>query len=166
MILRLCRFEERRRVTTVIENILIIDDDAEGRNTLSTILGDEGYSVETAENGKQALKTCEKMPFDVALIDIDLPDIKGTELLHRLKEIQPKMVKIIITGHPSIENAAKSVNEKADGYILKPFNVGELLEMIKKLLTEKANAYFQIFAEVERAKVNTPIFKYQHPNKW
>jgi DNA-binding NtrC family response regulator len=85
---------------------------------------------------------CEKNSFDAALIDIELPDMKGTELLHILKEKQPKMVRIIITGHPTIENAAKSVNEKADGYIMKPFVVPELLAMIKKLLEEKQNAYF------------------------
>ena len=133
---------------------------------LSSILDGEGYSVEAVENGKKAINICEKSLFDVALIDIDLPDIKGTELLHRLKEIQPKMVRIIITGHPSIENAAKSVNEKADGYVLKPFNVVELLEMIKRLVAEKQNEYFQMFTEVERAKENTPIFKYNHPDKW
>lgn len=160
------RYERKRRVETLVVSILIVDDDTDVRNMLSTILGDEGYSVETAENGKQAIKTCEKMPFDVALIDIDLPDIKGTELLHRLKEIQPKMVKIIITGHPSIENTMKAVNEKAEGYVLKPFNVAELLKMIKKLLAEKTNEYFQMFTEVERAKENIPLFKYRHPDKW
>jgi len=133
---------------------------------LSSILDGEGYSIEAVENGKKAINICGKLSFDVALIDIDLPDIKGTELLHRLKEIQPKMVRIIITGHPSIENAAKSVNEKADGYVLKPFNVVELLEMIKRLVAEKQNEYFQMFTEVERAKENTPIFKYNHPDKW
>ena len=133
---------------------------------LSSILDGEGYSIEAVENGKKAINICGKLSFDVALIDIDLPDIKGTELLHRLKEIQPKMVRIIITGHPSIENAAKSVNEKADGYVLKPFNVVELLEMIKRLVAEKQNEYFQMFTEVERAKKNTPIFKYNHPDKW
>jgi len=149
-----------------IINVLVIDDESELRKMLSTILIDEGYLVETAENGKQALKICEKTSFDVALIDIELPDMKGTELLHRLKDIQPKMVKIIITGHPSVENAVKSVNEKADGYILKPFNVPILFETIKKALAEKTNAYFQMFTEVERAKQSTPLFKYQHPDKW
>ena len=87
--------------------------------------------------GKKAIHMCEKTPFDVALIDIELPDIKGTELLHLLNEKQPKMVRIIITGHPSLENAAKSVNEKADGYIMKPFDVPELLGMMKKLLKRR-----------------------------
>ena len=133
---------------------------------LSSILDGEGYSVEAVENGKKAINICEKFPFDAALIDIDLPDIKGTELLHRFKEIQPKMVNIIVTGHPSVENAVKAVNEKADAYILKPFNAPILLGTIKKSITEKTNAYFQMFKEVERAKQNTPLFKYQHPDKW
>jgi len=150
----------------LIINALIVDDDREIRNTLTTILETESYLVETAENGKKAIQMCEKTPFDVALIDVELPDIKGTELLHLLNAKQPKMVKIIITGHPSIENAAKSVNEKADGYIMKPFNVPDLLEMIKKLTEEKTNAYLKMFADVEQAKKTTPVFRYQHPNKW
>jgi DNA-binding NtrC family response regulator len=99
----------------LIANILIIDDDAQIRSMLSSILEDEGYSVEAVENGKKAIKTCEKMSFDIALIDVvDLPDIKGVDLLPKLKQMQPKMVKIIITGNPSIDNAVKAVNEKSD----------------------------------------------------
>jgi len=150
----------------LIINTLIVDDDPEVRKTLALILEDENYLVETAENGKDAIRMCEKTPFDVALIDVELPDIKGTELLHILNEKRPKMVRIIITGHPSIENAAKSVNEKADGYVTKPFVVPELLGMIKKLVEEKANAYLKMFAEVEQAKQTTPVFRYQHPTSW
>ena len=153
-------------VTSLIISILIVDDDAEVRSMLTSILEDEGYSVETVENGKKAIKICEKSPFDVALVDIDLPDVKGTELLNRLKEVQPKMVKIIITGHPSIENAVEAVNEKADGYVLKPFDVSRLLEMIKRLVEEKTTEYLQMFTEVEHVKENTPLFRYQHPHKW
>jgi len=87
----------------VIINTLIVDDDQEVRSTLVSILEDVGYLVQTAENGKKAISMCEQTPFDVALIDIELPYIKGTELLHILKEKQPKMVRIIITGHPSVE---------------------------------------------------------------
>ena len=150
----------------LIVNTLIVDDDKTVRDTLSSILESEGYLVKTAENGKKALHTCDKSSFDVALIDVELPDIKGTELLHRLKEKQPKMIRIIITGHPSIENAAKAVNEKADGYVMKPFNVPELLGMMKKLVDEKANAYLKMAAEVEKVKESTPIFRYQNPDRW
>ena len=116
------------------ESILVVDDDAAVRKSLSSILSMEGYLVETVENGKEAIRISEKSRFDIALIDIKLPDMEGTELLHRLKENQPHMVKIVITGFPTLENAMETVNEGADGYILKPFDVQKLLEMIRKHL--------------------------------
>ncbi len=150
----------------MLSNVLVIDDDEETRNLFSTVLTDAGYLVEAVENGKQAIKICKKGPFDIALIDIELPDIKGIDLLKTLRQLQPKMVKIIITGHPSIENAVKSVNEKADGYLLKPVNITEMLEMIKKILTEKTNEYVQMIKMVEQAKESTPFTKYQNPDRW
>lgn len=150
----------------MLTNILVVDDDTGVRDMLSSVLNDEGYSVEAVENGKNAIKACEKSPFDVALIDIELPDMKGTELLKRLKKMQPKMIRIIITGHPSIENAVKAVNERADGYVLKPFEVTDLLKMIARLLTEKTNEYLRISTEVTSAKENTPVVKYQRPDQW
>jgi DNA-binding NtrC family response regulator len=92
--------------------------------------------------------------------------MKGTELLNRLKKIQPKMIRIIITGHPSMESAMKAVNERADGYVLKPFEVSELLAMIARLLTERTNEYFRISAEVTRAKESTPSVKYPRSDRW
>jgi two-component system response regulator AtoC len=150
----------------LIVSALIVDDDPAVRSMLSSILEDEGYSVEAVDNGKEAIRTCEKLPFDVALVDINLPDVKGTELLHKLKQLQPKMVKIIITGYPSIENAVTALNEKSDGFISKPFDPQELLEMIKKLIAEKQDDYLQMYQEVEDAQKNNPFVKYKSPSSW
>lgn len=150
----------------MLNSILIVDDDIGVRNMLSSVLYDGGYLIEGVENGKEAIKACEESSFDVALIDIELPDMKGTELLNRLKKLQPKMIRIIITGHPSIESAMKAVNERADGYVLKPFEVTELLEMIARLLTEKTNEYLRISTEITSAKESTPAVKYQRPDRW
>ena len=150
----------------MLTTVLIIDDDPKMRELLTSILENATYIVETASNGKEAIKACKKSPIDVALIDIELPDTNGTRLLGNLKALQPKMVKIIITGHPSIENAVTAVNEKADGYILKPFNPSDLLEKIKKLIDDKKNEYLTIFKEVEQAKQNTPKLKYKNPEGW
>jgi DNA-binding NtrC family response regulator len=152
-------------VTILVNSILIVDDDIGVRNMLSSALYDGGYLIEGVENGKEAIKACEESIFDVALIDIELPDMKGTELLNRLKKLQPKMIRIIITGHPSIENAMKAVNERADGYLQKPFEVTELLEMIARLLTERTNEYLRISTEITRAKENTPAVKYLRPDR-
>ena len=149
----------------MVNSILIVDDDIGVRNMLSSVLYDGGYLIEGVENGKEAIKACEESIFDVALIDIELPDMKGTELLNRLKKLQPKMIRIIITGHPSIENAMKAVNERADGYLLKPFEVTELLKMIARLLTERMNEYLRISTEITRAKENTPAVKYLRPER-
>ena len=149
-----------------IQSILVIDDQEGITTTVSAILADEGYMVETAKNGKEAINAVKKTPFDLALVDIRLPDIDGTELIRRLREIQPKIATIILTGQPTLENAIKSVNNKADGYLLKPFETRVLLETIRKILAEKTNAYFQMFTEVERMKESKPVFKYQTPDKW
>lgn len=132
------------------ENILVVDDDAQVRKTLSSLLSEEGYSVVTAENGKQATKISEKSRFDMALIDIKLPDMEGTALLQRLKQNQPHMVKIIITGFPTLENAMETVNEGADGYILKPFDVQKLLEMIRKHLKRETAEHVSNWMEFDQ----------------
>jgi len=132
------------------ESILVVDDDAEVRKSLSSILSNEGYLVETVENGKQATRISEKSRFDVALIDIKLSDMEGTELLHRLKEKQPHMVKIVITGFPTLKNAIETVNEGADGYILKPFNVEKLLEMIRKHLKRETDEHISTWIEFDQ----------------
>jgi len=98
----------------------------------------QSHLARAVENGKQTIRALEKGCFDLAPVDIEHPDMKGTELLLRLKEKQPKMVKIIITGFPSLENAIKTVNEGANGYVLKPFDAKELLTIIRKQLDEKA----------------------------
>ena len=118
-------------------SVLIVDDDAGIRKTLSKILEKEGYLVKTVENGQQAIKASNEWFFNVALIDIRLPDMEGTKLLERLKEPEPKMVKIIITGYASLQNAIEAVNKGADGYVLKPFDATELLAMIEKHLEKQ-----------------------------
>jgi DNA-binding NtrC family response regulator len=132
------------------ENILVVDDDTELRKVLSSILSEEGYAVKTVENGKQAIEVSEKKRFDLALIDIKLPDMEGTELLHRLKEKQPHIVMIIITGFPTIQNAMGAVNEGADGYILKPFEIRKLLQAVRKHLNKEAAEHISNWMEFEQ----------------
>ena len=83
---------KKEHVTILLNSILIVDDDTGIRIMLSSVLNDGGYLVEAVENGKKALKACEESSFDVALIDIELPDMEGTELLNKLRKMQPKMI--------------------------------------------------------------------------
>jgi sugar-specific transcriptional regulator TrmB/CheY-like chemotaxis protein len=112
--------------------ILIVDDDSGLRETLSDLLKEEGFVSKSAQSGKQALALCKKENFEVALIDIKLPDIEGTQLIALLKKLNPAMSSIIITGHPTMENAVRSLNLGANGYIVKPFKPLTLVEQIRQ----------------------------------
>ena len=120
--------------------ILVVDDDESIRKTLATILEEKGFLVDTAENGKEAMRKSKARFYNLALIDIRLPDMEGTELLSAMKETTPRMVKIIITGYPSLQNAIEAVNKGADAYILKPFNVESVLNTIKEHLKKQQEA--------------------------
>ncbi len=120
--------------------ILIVDDDESIRKVLVTILEDEGYTVDTAKTGKEAIKKSDLNFYNLALIDIRLPDMDGTRLLTSIKETTPKMIKIIVTGYPSLQNAIEAVNKGADAYLLKPFNVENALNTIKKQLKKQQEA--------------------------
>ena len=114
--------------------ILVVDDDENIRMSLGTILRDEGYVVDSAVNGSEAIKKTESTVFNVALIDIKLPDMEGIELLTRIRDTVPKVRKIIMTGFPSLKNAIAAVNNKADAYLLKPVELDKLLSTIREQL--------------------------------
>jgi DNA-binding NtrC family response regulator len=117
--------------------ILVIDDEESIRRTISMTLKHEGYLVDTAENGKQAIEMTEANFYNLALIDIRLPDMEGTELLTALKRTTPRMVKIILTGFPALENAVRAINKGVDAYLIKPVNTSELLRVIKEHLDKQ-----------------------------
>ncbi len=117
--------------------ILIIDDDEIIRDAISAVLEENGFIVDTVKNGKEAIAASKTNFYNLALIDIRLPDMEGVELLTAMKETTPKMVKIMVTGYPSQENAIKAVNKGADGYIVKPFRNEELLDKIQKHLKKQ-----------------------------
>jgi DNA-binding NtrC family response regulator len=120
--------------------ILIIDDDQSVRETLSKALENVGYVVDTAEDGTEAIEKAEANFYNLALIDIRLPDMEGTKLLTAMKDTTPKMTKIILTGYAALESAIEAVNKGADAYIRKPVDIGEFLRVIKKHLEKQAEA--------------------------
>ncbi len=114
--------------------ILVVDDDEAIRNTMKTILEDEGYIVDLAGTGTEAVEKTEKTAYNIALLDIRLPDMEGVELLKLLKDTTPRTRKIMVTGYPSMQNAIAALNKNADAYLIKPVNVEKLLSMMKEQL--------------------------------
>jgi DNA-binding response OmpR family regulator len=122
------------------KQILIIDDEESIREVFRWILEAQGYNVETAETGTQAIEKFEEKYYNLALLDIRLPDMEGTELLSKLHKRSPKTMKIMVTGYPSMENAVKSLNIGADAYIIKPVEPNELVNVVQAKLKEQENA--------------------------
>jgi len=120
---------------TVNAKILLIDDDKNIRQTLAIVLQEEGYIVDTAETGKEAVEKSFANFYNLAIVDWRLPDIEGTVLITQLKETTPKMAKIMLTGYPSMNNAIEAVNLHADAFLIKPVDVEELLKKIRELLS-------------------------------
>jgi len=117
--------------------ILVVDDDKSILRTFTRILQKNGYKIDTAETGKEAMEKAENKHYDLALVDIRLPDMDGTELLAKIKRQLQNTVKIMITGFPSLESGVKALDEGADAYLVKPVKPEDLLMLIKEKLKSK-----------------------------
>ena len=117
--------------------ILIVDDDENIRRTMQTIFENEGYIVDLATTGNEAIELTQERTYNIALLDIRLPDIEGVELLNLIKDNVPKTRKIMVTGYPSMQNAIASLNKNADAYLIKPVDVESLLAIVKHQLQQQ-----------------------------
>jgi DNA-binding response OmpR family regulator len=120
--------------------VLIVDDDDSIGETISLILENEGFKPEVARNGKQALEKTKNKNYDVALLDIKLPDMEGTYLLKAIQEQSPNTVKIMLTGSPELRTSVDALNWGADAYLIKPVNPCEIIRTIQEKLKKAEEA--------------------------
>jgi diguanylate cyclase (GGDEF)-like protein len=113
------------------KKILVVDDDPNLRKTLADILTLKGYESTVAANGAEAIAAAERGMFSLALIDLMLPDMLGLEVMTRIKAISPLTEAIILTGHASMETAIKATGHGAFSYLIKPYQMDELLMNIR-----------------------------------
>jgi len=145
-------------------SILIVEDDTNILATLSTILQQKGFVTDTAKNGQEAIQKSKAKFFNLALLDIKLPDMEGTKLLTTMHKSLPKMMKIMITGYPSLENAVEALNLGADAYIIKPVKPEKLLALIKEKLEEQSQAE-KMTEEKVTEWIKTRARKLEHQTK-
>ena len=127
--------------------ILIIDDEKSIRDIFSLMLKEKGYIVETAENGKEGLSKTKKFIPDIVLLDMNLPDVSGIEVLSEIKKSLPKTEIIIMTAYGTIKNAVEATKLGAYDYLEKPVDNEELLLVISRALEVK-----KLTREVEELK--------------
>jgi len=126
--------QEKGKEVKEMKSVLIVEDETIMRESLRDWLKDEGYEVETAEEGEEALQRIGKEKFGIAVLDLRLPGKDGLEVLREAKAQDPKLRGIIITAYPSVETAVEAMKIGAVDYIVKPFAPDALEKAIREVL--------------------------------
>ncbi|MCL6584778.1 MAG: PAS domain S-box protein [bacterium] len=118
-------------------NILVVDDEIGVCYTIKDILEDEGYRVSITLNGRDAIEAIRDNSFNVAIIDINLPDISGLEILKSIRSLNLDLYSIMLTAAATIENSIKALNQGAYAYIVKPFQIEQFKDTVKRATDEQ-----------------------------
>ena len=122
---------------TVAEQILIVEDDAFIITFTSKVLKSRGYLVTTAMTGKDALAKVQTSNYNLVLLDIGLPDMTGTEVLKKIREINQNIIVVMMTANPQLDSSIDSVNYGADGYLVKPVNDTDLVDIVHEKIKQR-----------------------------
>jgi DNA-binding NtrC family response regulator len=117
-------------------HILLVEDDASVRNSIAAVLRDEGYAVQTAADGREAMDAL-KPGTDLVLADLMMPNVDGRELLRWVMQNHPGTAVILMTGYGTIPQAVEAIKAGATAYLTKPLNPEELLLHVRKALEDK-----------------------------
>jgi len=118
-------------------NILIVDDDPDARKTFGKILKTKGFDVEEAGTGSEAIASCGAKFFNLALIDVRLPDTSGLEVLKAVHGINEDTIAIMMTGYAALDSSVEAMNQGAFSYITKPVNMDQALIVIEKAVEKQ-----------------------------
>ena len=117
--------------------ILVVDDEENVRLTTAAILEQEGYTVETASDGREALHMVGRSHFDLVLTDLRMEDMDGITLLHELQTRHPSIVTVVLTGYASIESSIDALRQGVYDYLVKPCVVDDLKRTIRRALQHR-----------------------------
>jgi signal transduction histidine kinase len=117
--------------------ILVIDDEETMLDACGQVLSKQGYEVFTASSGEEGLKIAKEIGPDIAIVDLKMPGIDGMEVLERLDEIDPSIVKIVITGYATVESAVDAMKRGAYDFLPKPFTPDELRLIVRRGLERR-----------------------------
>jgi DNA-binding NtrC family response regulator len=117
-------------------SILVVDDEDALRTVLSNELTNEGYQVQNASDGDEAVNELTKSTYDLILLDIKMPRMNGFEVLKYVKEHHPKSKVVMLTGFADLKNAIESKKLGADDFVSKPYDLVDLLTTIERVLAE------------------------------
>jgi two-component system, cell cycle sensor histidine kinase and response regulator CckA len=117
--------------------ILIVDDEPRMCESLRLLLGKQGYDIQTATSGNEALGLISHESFDLALLDLVMPDMDGHQLMDQINAHFPDTIVIVITGHASLDSAVWALRRGAYDYLRKPFEYEELIKRVQNAINQK-----------------------------
>jgi len=118
--------------------VLIVEDEAPLRETLAARMQREGFAVDTASDGEEAIYMGKEVPFDIVIVDLGLPKLSGIEVVKRLREAQRRYPILILTARSSWQDKVEGLKSGADDYLVKPFHIEELLARVNALVRRSA----------------------------
>jgi DNA-binding response OmpR family regulator len=131
-------------------SILIIDDEPNLRRSLGLILQRAGYGITSVADAAEALNVLQSSKYDIAFLDIRLPDQNGIQLLPQIKQLNPDMPVIILTAHATLDTAIDAVRLGAKDYLLKPVDPDDILKRVENILREaKPNRRQEITTQIQ-----------------
>ncbi|MBI4530489.1 MAG: response regulator [Candidatus Latescibacteria bacterium] len=116
--------------------ILVVDDELLLRDLLFEFFTSSGYAVEAVDGGRKAIDCLAKDVFDVALVDLRMPEMDGIQLAQAIRAIDADLPMIIMTAYPSFDSVVKALREKAYDYVIKPFRLPHLALIIERAVKE------------------------------
>jgi two-component system, probable response regulator PhcQ len=115
--------------------LLVVDDEPEILDSLRRTLRDESYRILTTTSANEALRRIEEGGIDIVLTDLDMPEMSGLDLVRHVRRSAPDVVRMLLTGHASLDSALEAINEgEVHRYLTKPWSKGELRECIRQAL--------------------------------
>lgn len=150
------RHDTEMCATSAETRILVIDDEETMRDSCTQVLTKEGYRVEVASDGRTGLSKTQEMALDLALVDLKMPGMGGMEILEAIREMDPTIVPIVITGYATVTSAVEAMKRGAYDFLPKPFTPDELRLVVKRGLEKRRleQETAALRAEKERMKRN------------
>ncbi|GMU53381.1 MAG: hypothetical protein AMXMBFR33_25270 [Candidatus Xenobia bacterium] len=136
--------------------VLVLEDDPDMRELLAMALTDEGYQVESASGGAQALELARAEPFDLVVADIRMEGMDGLEVIQRVKADRPETRSLVVTGYSTEADSIRAIRLGVGDYLKKPFDLGEFLKSVGRLAAERQRELRQV--EPEQAMRRTALF--------
>ena len=118
--------------------LLIVDGETNNRSPLARALRLQGYTVEEAGSGHETLTLLKLVPYDLMVLDINLPGMSGVEVMRHVRRLHPELIIIVLTSHFSSKNAQEVLGLKAEDYLCKPVSLSEISQAVIKALRRRS----------------------------